>query len=187
MHFSASILWFFCFWCAPPQAEDHSGAPVWMAFPGRDRLRVRPPMLSWVSAARSEETGLHCWKEKGIWIADIHQPEEDFYLPHTSWKSLEVKLNRSSSNTSLILIFSSVAKLCLTLGNPMDFNLRGSFVHRIFQPGILEWVAISYSRASSRSCNTCIGRQSLPLNHQGSPFNFLKIFLFICCVGSFLK
>ena len=26
---------------------------------------------------------------------------------------------------------------------------------------------------------------ALPLSHQGSPFNFLKIFLFICCVGSF--
>ena len=37
---------------------------------------------------------------------------------------------------------------CLTLCDPKDLSLPGSFVHEILQAGILEWVAISYSRGS---------------------------------------
>ena len=55
-----------------------------------------------------------------------------------------------------------------TLCNPMDCNLLSSSVHGIFQARILEWVAISYSRGSSRtrdwthiSSISCIGRQIL--------------------------
>ena len=39
----------------------------------------------------------------------------------------------------------------LTLCNPVDCSLLGSSVHGIFQARILEWVAISYSRGSSRT------------------------------------
>ena len=42
------------------------------------------------------------------------------------------------------------AQLCLTLCNPMDCSLPGSSVHGILQVRILEWVAISFSRGSSR-------------------------------------
>ena len=42
-----------------------------------------------------------------------------------------------------------VAKLCLTLCNPMDCNLPGSSVHRISQARVLQWVSISSSRGSS--------------------------------------
>ena len=41
------------------------------------------------------------------------------------------------------------AQLCPTLCNPMDCSLPRSSVHGIFQAGILEWVAIFYSRGSS--------------------------------------
>ena len=34
--------------------------------------------------------------------------------------------------------------------DPMDCNLPGSSVHRISQARILEWVAVSFSRGSSR-------------------------------------
>ena len=34
--------------------------------------------------------------------------------------------------------------------DPMDFSLPGSSVHGIFQARVLEWVAISFSRGSSR-------------------------------------
>ena len=44
----------------------------------------------------------------------------------------------------------SVAKSCLTLGNPVDCNLLGSSVRGIFQARILRWVAISFSRGSSQ-------------------------------------
>ena len=44
-----------------------------------------------------------------------------------------------------------VAQSCLTLCDPMDCSPPGSSVHGILQARILEWVAISFSRGSSRS------------------------------------
>ena len=45
---------------------------------------------------------------------------------------------------------SEVAQLCPTLCDPMDCSLPGSSVHGIFQAIVLEWVAISFARESSR-------------------------------------
>ena len=45
---------------------------------------------------------------------------------------------------------SEVTQSCLTLRNPMDCHLPDPSVHGIFQARILEWVAISFSRGSSR-------------------------------------
>ena len=57
------------------------------------------------------------------------------------------------------------APLCLTLWDTMDCTTSGSSVHGIFQARILEWVAVSYSRGSSRLRSriyvSCIGRQIL--------------------------
>ena len=39
---------------------------------------------------------------------------------------------------------SEVAQSCLTLSDPMDCSLSGSF-HGIFQAIVLEWVAIAFS------------------------------------------
>ena len=44
-----------------------------------------------------------------------------------------------------LLVFS----WCLTLCNPMDYSLPGSFVHGFLQARILEWVAMPFSRGSS--------------------------------------
>ena len=38
-----------------------------------------------------------------------------------------------------------VAQSCLTLSDPMDCSLPGSFVHGIFQARVLEWGAIAFS------------------------------------------
>ena len=77
----------------------------------------------------------------------------------------------------------SVAKLCLTLCEPMDCSPPGSSVHGILQARVLEWVTIPPSRGSSQPRNqtrisyvSCIGRQVLlllvPL---GKP-----IYIYIC-------
>ena len=66
---------------------------------------------------------------------------------------------------------------CPTLCDHMDCSPSGSSIHGIFQARILEWVAISSSRGSSRprdqthvSCVSCIGRQILyQLSLQGNP------------------
>ena len=41
---------------------------------------------------------------------------------------------------------ASVAQACLTLCDPMNCSLPGSFVHGIFKARILKWAAISSSR-----------------------------------------
>ena len=53
-----------------------------------------------------------------------------------------------------------VAQSCLTLCDPVDCSLPGSSVHGILQARILEWVALSSSRGSSRPrdpiCISCL-------------------------------
>ena len=44
---------------------------------------------------------------------------------------------------------SEVAQSCPTLCSPVDYSRPGSSIHGIFQARVLEWVAISFSRASS--------------------------------------
>ena len=39
---------------------------------------------------------------------------------------------------------SEVAQSCLTLHDPMDCSLPGSFIHGIFQARVLEWGAIAF-------------------------------------------
>ena len=66
---------------------------------------------------------------------------------------------------------------CLTLCDPVDSGLPGSFFHGILQARILESVSRLSSRRSSRpgdrtcvSYVSCIGRRVLyPMSHQGSP------------------
>ena len=43
-----------------------------------------------------------------------------------------------------------VAQLCLPLCDPVDCSLPGSSVRGILQARILEWVAVPFSRGSSR-------------------------------------
>ena len=45
---------------------------------------------------------------------------------------------------------SEVTQSCLTLCDPVDCSPPGSSIHEILQARILEWVAISFSRGSSR-------------------------------------
>ena len=48
------------------------------------------------------------------------------------------------------LLRAKLLQLCSTLCNPMDCSLPGSSVPGILQARILEWVAISFSKGSSR-------------------------------------
>ena len=68
----------------------------------------------------------------------------------------------------------SVHILSLTLCDPVDYNPPGSSVHGILQAGVLEWVAMPFSRGifqtqgSNPNLPHC--RQILyHLRHQGSP------------------
>ena len=52
--------------------------------------------------------------------------------------------------TSHLLLCAKSLQLCVTLWDPMDCSPSGSSAHKILQARILEWVAISFSRGSSR-------------------------------------
>ena len=69
---------------------------------------------------------------------------------------------------------SEVARLCLTLCNPMDCSLPGSSVHGIFWARILEWAAISFSRASSqlrdRTWVSCIADRRFTFRATGEAY-----------------
>ena len=66
---------------------------------------------------------------------------------------LVLDLRRNSSVDSKYEGKREVAQSCPTLCYPMDCSPPGSSVHRIFRARVLEWVAISFSRASSPSRN----------------------------------
>ena len=76
----------------------------------------------------------------------------------------------------------SVAKLCLTLCNPMDCSPPGSSARGISQARRLEWVAISFSRESSQPREqtqvSCIAGRLYCLSHQGNPLFKDKFFFF---------
>ena len=75
----------------------------------------------------------------------------------------------------------SFAKSCPTLCDPMDRISLGSSVHVIFQARILEWVAISSSRGSSRPRDgahvSCIGRWVLYTEPPGNPFLLILLWI----------
>ena len=101
------------------------------------------------------------------------------YLTTTSYKS------KSHSSTP-----REVVQSCPTLCNPMDCSLSGSSVHGIFKARVLEWVAISYSRGSSRPrdwtrVSHIVGRRFYCLSHQGSPPQPLDHLLFLSSHSDF--
>ena len=52
-------------------------------------------------------------------------------------------LKNISNNFYVTVSESEVAQLCLTLCDPMDCSLPGSFLHGILQARVMEWVTIS--------------------------------------------
>ena len=68
-------------------------------------------------------------------------------VPRVQWAS---ETKDSGSQVQLHFVKVLVAQLCLTLFDPMDGSPPGSSVHGILQARILEWVAIAFSRGSSK-------------------------------------
>ena len=92
---------------------------------------------------------------------------EVIWLTPQSWKPPRCSL----TNERTLILQKWHIHMCaqllshVRLCNPLDCRLQYSFLHGIFQTRILEWVAISFSRGSSRpryrtciSCDSCIGR-----------------------------
>ena len=72
----------------------------------------------------------------------------------------------------LLLHSVLVTQSCLFLYDPTDCSPPGTSVHGTFQPRIPEWVAISFSRGSSRprdrTCVSCIAGRFLSSGKEGT-------------------
>ena len=65
--------------------------------------------------------------------------------------------NKQVKSKYWVVVIVSVAQSCLTLCDPVDCSPPGSSIHGISQAKILEWVAISFSRGSSRRRDLKLG------------------------------
>ena len=147
--------------CSPPGLSVHG------------ILQAR--MLEWVSMPFSRES---FWPRDQTGTSDVSCiGRQILYHCSVTWGALvQINLN------IWLLKVKLVAQWCLTLCDPVDCSLPGSYVHGIFQARTPEWAAISFSRGSSLPKGLNPGlqhcRQTLyPLNHQGSQssFNFLLL------------
>ena len=87
---------------------------------------------------------------------------------NSPWLRTTALVGKNTSVLIMCVCVCLVPQSSPTLYDSMDCSPLGSSVHGIFQARILEWVAISFSRASSWcrdqthiSCISCIGRQIL--------------------------
>ena len=79
-----------------------------------------------------------------------------------------------------------IAKLCLTLCDPMDCSPQGSSVCGIFQARILDWrIHFLFQEILTQRLNpglSALQASTLLLNHMGSPCNLYMQFLYICSI-----
>ena len=175
----------------PPLAPLVSLTPLsWMAYSGKDRKhsRWRNKLTFWGQTSCKRTTPLKSgfWSLNSFWLENILTSV--FFLKiliihdaatcvhscnlhnNVIAKAAEASQVYVTSGWLLNAYFSCAKSLqsCLTLCRPIDSSLPGSSVHGILQARILEWVVISFSRASSQprdqthvSYVLCIGRQIL--------------------------
>ena len=120
-----------------------------------------------------------------------------------SFITLKKKYNNKVSLFFFVFFFlrkeseSLVTQLCPTFCDPMDCRLPGSSFHGLFQAGVLEWVAISFSRGSRRhrdqtwvshivgrhftTCKPCI-KQAFQVETQQDNFTYKGLCSVFICV-----
>ena len=100
-------------------------------------------ILKWVAISFSRGSS---WAKDWTWVSCF---AGRFF---TVWATRETPVTFPfTSNYSLPYSIVCAQSLShVQLCDPTDYSLPGSSVHGIFQAGILEWVAISYSGGSSR-------------------------------------
>ena len=105
-------------------------------------VNKRPKCSTWMQSQKQQND--LCFQGKPFNTTVIQ-----VYVPTTNAEEAEAKWFYEDLQ-DLLESGSEITQLCPTLCDPMECSLPGSSVHGIFQARILEWVAISFSRASSR-------------------------------------
>ena len=118
-----------------------------------------PSRRAWGSDYLHQDSSCASWV---FWIrAFLWRVKCDLAGRNSSWTSAGASIPGSVPSPSgapySVSLFrrceSEVAQSCPTLCDPMDCSLSDPSVHGIFQARVLEWIATSFSRGSSRPRN----------------------------------
>ena len=94
-----------------------------------------------------------CRKAGCVWIT---KSDGSLTVFGPLWSNMIWEVSASSTHADQCM-HAELLQSCLTLRSPMDCSLPGSSVSGIFPAGILKWIAISFSRGSSRPRDrTCV-------------------------------
>ena len=112
---------------------------------GKERVKKARLLLHHISLAMIHTSSIH--------FPLVSSSHMVLYLCQENW-GIELPAGWALPSITCMLwkvkVKGLVAPLCPTLCDPMDCSLPGSAVHGILQARILEWVAIPFSRGSSR-------------------------------------
>ena len=97
-------------------------------------------------------------------ISFHHKKEGNLAICHNMRESRESWGHYAKEkNKHCVCVCAKSLQSCLTFCDPMDSSPPGSSVHEILQARLLEWVAMPFSRGSSRprdrthvSCGSCL-------------------------------
>ena len=127
--------------CQAPWPMGFSKQKHWSGLPcPPPGVKVKPP----------EKVEIQTW----VWIMK-HLPKN---LWRVAWSSESLSLHLLAQLWGYFLVFYTFCESewvkfdqsCLTVCDPMDHSLPGSFVHGILKARILEWVAIPFSSGTSQ-------------------------------------
>ena len=150
----------------PPPPAQHVLRHHWLV---SKRLLSEPVFLRGAPGSQSHHSE---WAQESTW------PCQDQTLPtpgRTGLRHCPLQVTQDWVSPFLPVSISlcsypfpvvcSLAKLCPTLQNPVDWSPPGSFLHGISQARILEWVAVFFSERCSWTRDGthvfCIGRPIL--------------------------
>ena len=143
----------------PEQLNGRAASSAWSRLPHRPSSQVgasTPRSSSFICFLR--RVSHNCMTARPR-LKAVLEPQPQAFQPLRHVRSLEWMPSdpihriwyRNQDLTSCVEVkWREVAQSCLTLCDPMDYSLQGSSVHGILQARVLEWVAISFSRGSSR-------------------------------------
>ena len=135
-----------------------------------DPMDCKPARLlcPWKSPGKNTGAGCHFLLQRFSW------PRDQNHVSCVSCIGRQILYHCATWEAPIEVFKYQFAQSCPTLCNPMDCSLSGSSVHGIFQARVLEWIAISFSRASSRPKNQTqvsrIAGRRFTVWSEGSPF-----------------